>query len=128
MVELPEHPGVENRTVLFAAAGIVGFLVVILAVLSALFPNLIHRPLPARAQFPDPSVMTDERAQRINLERAQNQRLNGRNGAMPIDRAMASATPRSSASAPGDAPGVSTNVTTGSPNRSASSINRMALR
>jgi hypothetical protein len=46
----------------------------------------------------------------------------------PIERAIASAMPRSSDSAPGWAPGTSTNVTTGIPNRSASSIARIALR
>ena len=47
---------------------------------------------------------------------------------VPIERAIASAMPRSSASAPGYAPGVSTNVTTGRPSRSASSNKRIALR
>ena len=46
----------------------------------------------------------------------------------PIERAIASATPRSSAPGPGEAPGVSTKVTTGRRNRSASSIRRIALR
>ena len=45
-----------------------------------------------------------------------------------MERAIDSATPRSSASGPGDAPGVSTKVTSGTPNRSASSISRIALR
>lgn len=89
MVDLPENPGVEYRVVLFAAAGIIGFLILFLAVLYAAYPNLIHRPLPPVAQFPDPSVTTDERTQRIELERAQTHRLSGSNGAMPIERAMA---------------------------------------
>ena len=46
----------------------------------------------------------------------------------PTDRAIASAIPRSSDSGPGWAPGTSTNVTTGSPQRSASSMSRIALR
>ena len=44
------------------------------------------------------------------------------------ERAIASAMPRSSDSGPGWAPGTSTNVTIGSPNRSASSITRIAFR
>ncbi len=89
MVELPQNPGVDNRTVLLVAAGIIGFLVVFLVVLLAIFPNLTHRPLPPLAQFPAPSVMTDERTQRIELERAQYQRLSGSNGTMRIEDAMA---------------------------------------
>jgi hypothetical protein len=46
----------------------------------------------------------------------------------PIERAIASAIPRSSDSAPGWAPGTSTKVTIGMPKRSASSIARIALR
>ena len=46
----------------------------------------------------------------------------------PTDLAMASAMPRSSDSAPGWAPGTSTNVTMGRPLRSASSMTRIALR
>jgi len=46
----------------------------------------------------------------------------------PMDRAIASAMPRSSDSGPGWAPGTSTKVTIGKPNRSASSITRIALR
>ena len=46
----------------------------------------------------------------------------------PMLRAIASAMPRSSDSGPGCAPGTSTKVTTGSPNRSASSMSRIALR
>ena len=46
----------------------------------------------------------------------------------PIERAIASAMPRSSESGPGCAPGTSTKVTTGSPKRSASSMTRIALR
>ena len=45
-----------------------------------------------------------------------------------VARAIASAWPRSSAWTPGKAPGVSTRVTTGRPNRSARSISLMALR
>jgi hypothetical protein len=40
-------------------------------------------------QYPAPSVTVDERAQRINLERDQSERLAGKNGAMPIAQAMA---------------------------------------
>ena len=46
----------------------------------------------------------------------------------PIERAIASAMPRSSESGPGCAPGTSTKVMTGSPKRSASSMTRIALR
>lgn len=89
MSDTPETPDVNHRGVLFVAAGIVGFLLLVVFVLSVTLPQTIHRPLPAVANFPAPSVTTDERTQRIQLERAQNQRLAGMNGAMPIDRAMA---------------------------------------
>ena len=46
----------------------------------------------------------------------------------PIERAIDSAIPRSSDSGPGWAPGTSTKVTIGRPNRSASSMTRIALR
>ena len=46
----------------------------------------------------------------------------------PIERAMASAMPRSSDSGPGWAPGTSTKVTIGRPKRSAISMTRIALR
>ena len=45
-----------------------------------------------------------------------------------VERAIASACPRSSAWMPGKAPDVSTSVTTGRPKRSASCIRRIALR
>ena len=45
-----------------------------------------------------------------------------------IERAMASAWPCASASIPGNAPEVSTKLSTGSPKRPASSISRRALR
>ena len=45
-----------------------------------------------------------------------------------IERAIASAWPRASASMPGNAPEVSTKVSIGRPNRPASSISRRALR
>ncbi len=47
---------------------------------------------------------------------------------MAMLRAIASATPRSSEADPGKAPGVSTNVTTGRPSRSARAKRRIALR
>ena len=46
----------------------------------------------------------------------------------PIERAIASAMPRSSDSGPGCAPGTSTKVTIGRPKRSASSKMRIAFR
>ena len=89
MPEAREIPEVEIRTVMIAAGGIIAFLVTFLLVLYLLFPVLIHRPVPPVAQFPAPSVTTDERTQRMLLERAQNERLSGRIGAMSIARAMA---------------------------------------
>ena len=89
MPEPPQTPEVEQRTVLMAAGGILGLLIVFVVLLFVLFPNLVHRHVPAVTQFPTPSVTTDERMQRILLERAQNERLSGKNGTMPIDRAMA---------------------------------------
>ena len=89
MSEAHDTPEVDIRTVMIAAGGIVAFLVIFLLVLYLLFPVLVHRPLPPVAQFPAPSVTADERTQRLLLERAQNERLSGRNGMMPIARAMA---------------------------------------
>jgi hypothetical protein len=89
MPERPEPADVDHRTVLIAAGGIVGFLVLFIVVLFLGFPNLVNRALPPVAQVPTPSVTTDERTQRIQLEHAQNERLSGKNGTMAIERAMA---------------------------------------
>lgn len=89
MSESRAIPEVQVLTVIMVAGGIIGFLIVFLALVYLLFPNLIHRPTAPVAQFPAPSVTTDERTQRVLLERAANERLSGKNGAMPIDRAMA---------------------------------------
>ena len=89
MPERPQTPEVDHRTVMITAVGIIGFLILVVAVASLFFPQLIHPPLPAVAQFPAPSVTVDERTQRIQLERAQLDRLSGKNGTMPIERAMA---------------------------------------
>ena|SRR5438105_3756442 len=89
MAELPETPEIDVRTVMIAAGGIIAFLILFLAFLVFAFPGLIHRAVPAATQFPSPSVTTDERRQRILLERAQMERLRGRNGTTGIDRAMA---------------------------------------
>jgi hypothetical protein len=89
MPEQPQTADVSYRTVIITAGGIIGFLILVLVVLSLVFPQLIHRPAPAVAQFPAPSVTVDERTQRIQLERAQKERLTGKNGTMAIERAMA---------------------------------------
>jgi hypothetical protein len=88
MFNAPESPEVNHRGVLIVAAGILAFLLLFLLVLSLTLPQTIHRPAPVIASFPAPSVTTDERTQRIELERAQNERLRGINGTMPIDEAM----------------------------------------
>lgn len=88
MAERAESPQVDIRGVLFAAGGILLFLIGFLALLTLVFPQLIHSPPPLLRQFPAPSVTIDERAQRINLERAQLERLNANNGTIPIERAM----------------------------------------
>jgi hypothetical protein len=89
MAERAESPQVDIRNVLFAAGGILLLLIATVGVLTAVFPQLINRPSPVLRQFPAPSVTVDERAQRINLERAQLERLSGKNGTMPIAQAMA---------------------------------------
>ena len=89
MAERAESPQVDLRSVLFVAGGILLFLIVVLGLLMALFPDLIHSTPPVLRQFPAPSVTVDERTQRINLERAQLERLSGENGTMPIVQAMA---------------------------------------
>jgi hypothetical protein len=89
MAEHAESPQVDIRNVLFVVGGILLLLIGVVGVLTAVFPQLIHSPPPVLRQFPAPSVTVDERAQRINLERAQVERLSGMNGTMPIAEAMA---------------------------------------
>jgi hypothetical protein len=89
MSESREIPEVQVSTIIMVAGAIIGFLIAFLAILYLVFPNLVHRPAAPIAQFPTPSVTTDERTQRVLLERAANERLSGKNGTMPIDRAMA---------------------------------------
>jgi hypothetical protein len=89
MAERAESPQVDNRVVIFIALGILLFVIIFVFVLSLLFPELIHRPPPVVARLPAPSVLADERMQRITLERAQLDRLTGKSGTMPIERAMA---------------------------------------
>ena len=89
MAERAESPQVDIRGVLFVAGGVLLLLIVVIGLLTAVFPQLIHSPPPVLRQFPAPSVTVDERAQRINLERAQIERLSGQNGTMPIAQAMA---------------------------------------
>lgn len=89
MAERAESPQVDIRSVLFVAGGILLFLIVVIGLLTAVFPQLIHSPPPVLREFPPPSVTVDERAQRINLERTQLERLSGENRNMPIGQAMA---------------------------------------
>ena len=89
MAEGRESPQVHTRAVLFVASGILLFLIAFVAFVWLVFPDLVHRPPPTLARFPEPSVTTDERAQRLLLERSQKARLTDKNGAMPIERAMA---------------------------------------
>jgi hypothetical protein len=89
MAERAESPQVDIRSVLFVAGGVLLFLIAVVALLTIVFPQLIHSPPPVLRQFPAPSVTVDERAQRINLERAQLERLSGKNGTVPIAQAMA---------------------------------------
>ena len=89
MIEARESPAVHTRAVLFVAAGILLFLIAFVAFVWLVFPDLVHRAPPVFARFPEPSVTTDERAQRLLLERSQKARLTGANGTMSIERAMA---------------------------------------
>lgn len=88
MAERAESPQVDIRSALSVAGGVLLFLIAVIGLLAVVFPQLIHSPPPVLRQFPAPSVTVDERAQRINLERAQIERLSGRNGTMPIAQAM----------------------------------------
>lgn len=97
MAERAESPEVDIRSVLFVAGGILLFLIAVIALLSVVFPQLIHRPTSSLRQYPPPSVTVDERTQRINLERAQIERLSGMNGTMPITQAMAAIAARGTA-------------------------------
>ncbi len=89
MAERPENPDVSTGPVLTVAGSILLFLIGFVLLFWAIFPDLVRRPPPALSAFPEPSVTTDERAQRIFLERTQKERLAGKDGGMPIARAMA---------------------------------------
>jgi hypothetical protein len=88
MAERVQPSDIAVRAVLLAAAGILAALAVILVGMAVLLPEATRRPAAKPSQFPAPSVLTDERAQRLQLEAAQRARLAGENGAMSIERAM----------------------------------------
>ena len=88
MAEQGESSQVDVRVVSYVAAGIIAVLIALVGILALSFPGLISRPPPVAAEFPAPSVRTDERTQRLQLEKAQQERLSGQNGGIPIERAM----------------------------------------
>jgi len=88
MADHTESPAVATRAVSYIAAAIVAAVAGSVALLALSFPQTISLPRPPQGVFPEPSVMTDERTERLQLEKAQQQRLAGNNGGVPIDRAM----------------------------------------
>jgi len=88
MAERVEPGDIAVRAVSLSAAGILAALVIIVVGMMVLLPQATRRPAATAVQFPAPSVLTDERAQRLQLEAAQRARLAGENGAIPIGRAM----------------------------------------
>jgi hypothetical protein len=88
MADHMESPAVATRAVSYIAAAIVAAVAGSVGLLAVSFPHTISLPPPAQTAFPEPSVTTDERTERLQLEKAQEQRLTGSNGGVPIDRAM----------------------------------------
>ena len=88
MVAKVEGPQVATRLVSYIAVGLVAALVAGVGGLALSFPNTMFRRNPALVAFPEPAVRTDERTQRLTLEKAQQDRLAGKNGGVPIERAM----------------------------------------
>jgi hypothetical protein len=88
MAEQTRNTGIAVRPVSFIAAGIVAALALAVGLLAFSFHDRIGERQPAIAGFPEPSVRTDERAERLSLEKIQRNRLAGRNGGIPIGEAM----------------------------------------
>jgi len=88
MVAKTESPQVATRAVSYITAAIVLGLVAAIGGLAVSFSETIARSKPVLAAFPEPAVRTDERAQRLSIEKMQRDRLAGKNGGMPIENAM----------------------------------------
>jgi hypothetical protein len=88
MVAKAENPQVATRLVSCIAVGLIACLIAAVGVLALSFSQTISRTEPAVAAFPEPALRTDERAQRLAIEKAQADRLAGKNGAVSIERAM----------------------------------------
>ena len=88
MVAKAESPQVATRLVAYIAVGLVAGVIASAGGLALSFPSTISRSKPAVAAFPQPAVRTDERAQRLGIEKTQRDRLAGKNGGIPIERAM----------------------------------------
>ena len=88
MVAKAESPQVATRLVFYIAAGLVAAVLAAVGGLALSFPGAISQSKPVIAAFPQPAVRTDERAQRLAIEKAQRDRLAGKNGGIPIERAM----------------------------------------
>jgi hypothetical protein len=73
------------------AGVMLGILVLLVGVafgLMLFFPNRIDVRFVPRSAFPAPTVIPDERAQRLALEARQRRALNGADGRLPIEQAM----------------------------------------
>jgi hypothetical protein len=88
MAEHAESQNVDVRSVSYIAAGLIAILVAIVGAIALLFPDTIARRMAMPAEFPQPAVRTDERAERLELEKTQRDRLSGKTGGIPIEEAM----------------------------------------
>jgi hypothetical protein len=88
MAEHVQSQRLDSRAVSWAIAGVLLSLFAVVAGLALMYRGSISLPAPPVASFPAPSVLTDERTQRETLEAQQRSRLAGKNGAIPIGRAM----------------------------------------
>jgi hypothetical protein len=94
MAEQVESTQINAKAASVAGIGILLLLFLVLAFLAATFRSSLSTPPPVAADFPAPSIRTDERAQRLELERQQMERLSVGNGRIPIEEAMKMITAR----------------------------------
>ena len=83
-----ESPDISTRQVIAIIAGILVLLALIAFGFEALFGNRIGQTFTVSRPFPAPSVIPNERAQRLALQARQNHDLRGAHGRTPIANAM----------------------------------------
>lgn len=86
---LHESPEVRTRAVLAIVAGVLAALVAIAFGFQLLFPDRIGKAFAVRNLFPAPEVIPNERAERLALEARQRRELEGADGHMKVEDAMA---------------------------------------